>query len=539
PAPQRTLSSPVPGLRSRFHDPAITSASLQRELVAQTKQAGGASCHHYRILEAGDEISSKVAAENFVPTLRWYARISSQSVPLLLAKSARWKTVRSGLPLKTCLKKKAHSTAPTPPGEVQYLEDDLSGSRTLRRMKTVDFDEANKSLLALPNRSTKSKNEIDTPDQRPVESARQATKLNMTRSGKAPGPKMLDTVKSSLANPATTHTDVHVVAITPSKNTGVTGERIHNTSTDPATPTMQIVASDSGSYEIVWDDVPAEHNIRPSRRGSSASHALKAVSSTAARGLLRVNSKLTDWSGSWKAPSDTFAPTIVVYPDGDGQEDLIECAVDDELMVFAPPNSQRTSATPSRLPSRPVSTPLTRAASQESLTLGKAAQEGPSEVDLDWVSPLDDALVVPTPPVQSTRHLNAQGRPWTMPKVRKLSNVEEVDFKFHDHRDSLTLAHARLMHTGGVSPELFTHRDSVSLAKKRMYAKNHAVSAARVLPARNSYHVTSAPAISMDDTYLDVHAVKEHAPQALKSRKSVSMLDAKQVAPYSHIRIME
>jgi hypothetical protein len=69
-----------------------------------------------------------------------------------------------------------------------------------------------------------------------------------------------------------------------------------------------------------------------------------------------------------------------------------------------------------------------------------------------------------------------------------------------------------------------------------MHARNHAISAARDIPVMN---VTPAPAISMDDTFLDVYAVKEHAAQALRAQKSASMLDKQQGAPDRHIRIVE
>jgi hypothetical protein len=280
----------------------------------------------------------------------------------------------------------------------------------------------------------------------------------------------MSTVKSTVADPAITRTDVHVIAIAPSQNAS---DARGNVGSDPATPTMQFIESRNGCYEVIWDDVPTESSIERRCRRSSASHSLRAVSSTAAHGLQRVNSKLTDWSGSWNAPSESFKPTILVFPDDDGRSPYYECAIhdDDDFIVSPPPpNSQKTSAAPSRLPSRPPSAPLSKAPSEEEMYIGDLLRERPAQVKQGWIVPLADALVVPELDLQSTRLLNTTHRLRQIPAIRKISNVEDVDVKFQGHRDSVTLAHSRLMHSGSIAPDLFAPRDSVFVARNHAAA---------------------------------------------------------------------
>jgi hypothetical protein len=301
---------------------------------------------------------------------------------------------------------------------------------------------------------------------------------------------------------------------------------------DPATPTMQIIESKSGSYEVIWDDVPSEHSIRlRGRRSSAAGHALETANPGPKYGLNRVNTKLTDWSNTWNSQSESFKPTIVVFPDDDGRATRYDCVIeeDEELSVLAPPNSQLTSAAPSRFPSRPGSAPMTRAVSCEEIPLQETMEGIPPDNT--------QSFLVPDPDVQP----GAARKMKQAVVVRKLSNMDEADLKFRGHRDSVTIAHSRLVQSGGISPELFAHRDSVSIAKKRMYAKNHAESAARQIPRRNPTSIEALNLMSDDDVpEVSLPAIKEHAAQALKNKTSGSILrPAQQPADQRHIRIVE
>lgn len=544
PAIPRASSSSQVELLSRYHDPSFPAANLQRglrELVVRTEDIEPHSFQPHRA-EATQSTNAQTFDSNVegsVPTFRWYARARSSTGSTISGHLTQPKHHSPDTPLKPCLKVKAKSTTASPPGELYRSAETYAAERTLRRMKTVDFEEATKPLLALPTVPKPSKK----PVHKPIRHARASPTGGLKATKSAPGapscPTLLGTAKSNLAQPATTHTDVHVIAIAPSRN--VNAAVVDKPNNDPATPTMQYVESNNGCYEVIWDDVPVDQGGRERRRNSSASHSLQQIGPSATRGLQRVNSKLADWSGGWNAPSESFKPTIVVFPDDDARAAQFECAVEDEedLLASAPPNSHTTSAIPSRVPSRPASAPLTRAPSEDEAPLVDASQEDSPEVKEGWVVPLEDALLVPDPEMQSTHILNASRRMRHIPVVRKLSNVDDAELKFRGHRDSVTLARTRLLYHGGVSPELFAHRDSVSMARKRMHARNHATSAARNIPVPKSNNYTSPLAMSLDDTVLDMPMVKQHAAAALRSQRSASVLAPQQEESKRHIRIVE
>ncbi|KAL5115068.1 hypothetical protein ACEQ8H_007043 [Pleosporales sp. CAS-2024a] len=485
---------------------------------------------------SGPSIESNI--ENSAPTFTWYARPhpgpdSDTYEPVIPAKPQPTEML-----LKPCLKGISKSAAATPSGDSEDLTDDKNVKRTIRRVKTVDFEKSMKPLLSLPPppETTKKTAQKSSDD---VRSLQHATLRPTKTALMAPScPSMLSVAKSDLADTATTHADVHVIAIAPSRN-------VHNATNkadcDPATPTMQYVESNSGCYEVIWDNMPEQQTNQTRRRSSVASHSLQLTHPAAARGLQRVNSKLADWSGSWNALSDTFTPTIVVFPEHGTHQSQSECVVEDdeEMVALAPPNSYRTSPVPSRAPSQPPSAALTRVPSEELLPLIDALQVGPSEPIQGWVAPLAETLTVVDSDMQSTRLLNANQRLRAIPTIRKLSNIDGADLKFRGHRDSVTLAHSRLLHAGGLSPELFAHRDSVSIARKRMHAKNHSVSAAREAPVLKSSEYNSPLAMSLDDTVLDMPLVKQHVAQALRLQKSTSILVPQHQGEGRHIRIME
>jgi hypothetical protein len=521
PTAQRSLSNSAVERRSQYHDPAVSSASLQRQLVQQTKPAGRARPVRPGQTHRLPTVGAAPGQTRPSPTRSTAARSSSD--PDLAKAFANPNTRSRDLPLKPCIKNGSKSATTTPPnGNQQDKVDDEP--RALRRVKTVDFEEnGSKPSQALPQIAITSESPAhdSTTDTAPSPASSSKTRKAVKRSPSCPN--TISILKSSAADPATTKTDVHVIAIAPSWNAReVTNEE----GGDPATPTMQIIETRSGSYEVIWDDVPSEHSIRlRGRRSSAAGHALEAANPGAKHSLNRVNSKLIDWSNTWNNQSESFKPTIVVFPDDDGRATHYDCAVeeDEDLQVIAPPNSQLTSAVPSRLPSRPASAPMTRAVSCEEFSFQEA---------LEGNSPDNpQSLVVPSPDVQP-----GTGRKMKQAvAVRKLSNMEEADLRFRGHRDSVTIAHSRLVEAGGVSPELFAHRDSVSIAKKRMHAKNHAASAARQIPRRNPASIEALDLVADDDVpEVPLPAIKEHDAQALKNKTSGSIL-----RPGQHIRIME
>lgn len=223
----------------------------------------------------------------------------------------------------------------------------------------------------------------------------------------------------------------------------------HGKQDDPITPTMQIVESKNGCYQVIWDDVPVEDSPRMhQRRSSSASHSLKAVSSTATRGLERVNSKLTDWSGTWNSPSDSFKPTIVVFPDKDGRRRCTPTQFeytlhdDQDMAMCVPPNSQFTSAAPSRLPSRQTSAPISRATSREGLGLKGASQA----MEMERFMALNPEV---SPPLQEGENQKLG----SVVLSRGFSDAEHADCTFRGHKDSVAIARGRLVRGGLFSGE--------------------------------------------------------------------------------------
>lgn len=367
-----------------------------------------------------------------------------------------------GKPLQTCSKQKAKSANVTPLIEAATSARSSVESQKLRRVKTVDFEKAIFKSL-----SPQQEAPVSTSQRRQPRGRKVPANLNS-----CPGAALL--ARRSPAGSAVTRTDVHVIAIVPSSSrfTGMDAAvRGDLQEADPATPTMQVVESGNGSYEVVWDDVPTEHSARTQRRSSSASQALEAASA-GTKGLERVNTKLTEWSGTWNTLSDSFKPAIVVFPDDDGRRPHFECAivVNEDINIMVPPNSKRVSAAHSRRSSRPASAQMSRASSHDE----HSELMVPRDIPIDNpTTSLEAALVVPDSEAWSAQLVAARRKLGVPSPERKLSNVEEADLKFRNHRDSLTLAHGRLVDSSGVRPELLAHRDSVKIANKRMHARNH------------------------------------------------------------------
>ncbi|KAH7070171.1 hypothetical protein FB567DRAFT_405383, partial [Paraphoma chrysanthemicola] len=421
------------------------------------------------------------------------------------------------VPLKTCLKEQAHSTTTTPPGEGNQVIETSLVNRKLRRVKTVDFEDFAKpsSVLrtfATPNAAKKVRWPITSTGLRVPPS-------NVTTS--CPGP--VHTGKSGLADPATTRTDVHVIAIAPSRTVD---SKEAEDNVDPATPTMQIVESSNGCYEVVWDNVPDEHRIRMYRRSSSAFHSLQPINTPSMGALQRVNTKLIGSSGTWNAPSNVFKPTIVVFPDDDGRKQCGNYAVDDddEWHVPAPPNSQHTSAGPSRPPSRPASAPASQAVSKEEMELKSALQNirpGSEECTSTM-----EADTIPDTKVHLTRFFAPDRRIRHIAAAHRQIIPEHADIKFRGHRDSIALARSRLVHSSDFSEVVLAHRDSLSMAKKRMRTRNHAISTESNNPKMDRTVQSDAPF-----SFLDVDASRTvpmektvQAMQTLKKHTSANMI---------------
>ncbi|KAF2473136.1 uncharacterized protein BDR25DRAFT_129036, partial [Lindgomyces ingoldianus] len=542
--PPRRHSSGNPSFNARLSrlDQAIDSATLQRRLVMETKRNGhppvrSSRTQRVRAAPAPFQWTNPQAPER--PGFMWFP-VRTYSEPSSSAQSIRQaKRSDHDLPLKPCMKQKSKSAAATPPNGGSTDSEDSHGRRKLRRVKTVDFEGVlSKKLLSLPPLKLWT-GQGDLEAGEPFERSKTAMEesssnraISVKRVRSCPGPK----TKSTLADTAITRTDVHVVAIAPSWSS----EEFPATDDDGidlATPTMQIVESKTGCYEVVWDDVQKEPAIEAGGRCSSAGQALQAAGSFATKGLERVNTKLAEWSWGKDSLTRSYKPRIVVFPDDDGRNPQFGCAVEDDedLVIIAPPNSERQSAIPSRHPSQPPSARMSRSVSHDDT-------EPDPAVNATDVSSDRQSLVVPDPEATNSRAglLIGASRGTRKPSsIRRFSNMEDSDLKFRGHRDSVTLARSRILNAGGVSPELFMHRDSISMAKKRMHAKNHASSSAREIPHLN--HVASDPPSPIADLSMSSSSAptRKNTAEGLKTKDSASMLVRQDASLNRHIRIIE
>lgn len=538
---RRSMSTSRVELSSPYPDAAKSLANAPKQHTEQTKPATSRLPRPIRA-HYGSSVSGPVTRTRPNPTRSTALRSSSD--PDLAKAFANPKTRDRNVPLKPCIKKQAGSTTATPLVESQQAAA-AAGSRTLRRVKTADFKGSrtmSSPSLAQNHITQDSSNKLSTTSIEKAHSRVDTARNAVKKSHSCPNP--IGITKSGIADMAVTRTDVHVIAIAPQWDAqDVTNEE----EVDPATPTMQIIETKSASYEIVWDDVLPEQSARiRARRSSSASHALEAATPGGTRGLERVNSKLACWSGTWNMPSERFKPTIVVFPDDDGRATYYDCALemDDEAVVSAPPNSQMTSCTSSRFPSRPASAPMTRTASKEEVSFSDALNDTRPQF-AEHLSPvLEQALIVPYGEVRAGGGYNMK----TAIGFRKLSNIEEADTRFRGHRDSVTIAHSRLVRSRGISSEPFARRDSISTGKKRTRARNHATPVARAMSLHRETFGEMRNLIDDDDDDDDISGVslptvdlvRERAAQALKNSSSPSMLRPPHQTPNQrHIRIVE
>lgn len=424
------------------------------------------------------------------------------------------------LPLKSCIKKRAkYDTITSLSGLRRNTED--HDSKALCHIKTVDFERSGSkpssqvsSTVIIPKSLHQTSKHEAKPLSRPTNTRRRAASNYISC------PNTIHTMKSSVADPAITRTDVHVVAITPSWDAhDITNEE----GPDPATPTMQVIETKTSSCEVIWDDVPLEQKVRGrGRRSSSASHSLEMVSPSARRGLERVNFKLAGWLGSWNSASDSFKPTIVVFPDDDDRTTGFDCAADDkdDLPLLAPPNSQVTSTASSCHPSRPASVPLNGVVSSGDVSRGDAMDETSPYVGQNLLQPSEQSLLVRNPEIQRKGRWNKHPT-----KTRHLSSLEETDTRFHGHGDSVTVAYARFIRSGNVSPKPFERQNSYEIAKKRKNTRNQAASVESAYSQPKESSIEDLDVVTNNDTAKEsLLAVKEHAAQALKKGKPASIL---------------
>ncbi|USP73687.1 uncharacterized protein yc1106_00961 [Curvularia clavata] len=437
-------------------------------------------------------------------------------------------------PSKSYVKYRAKSDTSMPPSALQRCKTE-AGSKALPRIKTVSFKSNNRndrehSHLA-PAVNSISKSSIDALMHDEITNSSRANKQRRMVRNFFLFPNAICVAKSSVADPAITRTDVHVIAIPPSRD----ARNIANVEgIDPATSTMPTIETRNDSYEVIWDDIMPELNTRVrGRRSSSTGHSLETVSSGARHGLERVDSKLAHWSGTWNRASDSFKPTIVVFPDDDGRARGFECTIEDQAdpPLPAPPNSQVTSVTSSRNASRPESRSLTRTASREDMLPGVLANGRHQHALPDLPPPSEEAFFVARPRFPRKKQRNKYSA-----MVRQLSSLKEADSNFYGHRDAVSLTHAHLIRSERASPTPFEHQDSYIIVKQRM--KNGAEDMLVESTSSSSNDLSTRIDSGVPEVSLSV--VKEHAAHTLKNSRPVSILRSPQhLTDQQHIRIVE
>jgi hypothetical protein len=456
---------------------------------------------------------------------KWYP-VRSASDPSILQTKPKPIYRGKDLPLKPCMKQKSKSAATSPPSG-QIAAPNLPDVSKRRKTKSVDFEPVAKRILSLPlvgvwGEGAKVDGQQGVRRRVGLGNGSTRSRISLKRLASCPMPHP----KSRPADSAITRTDVHVVAVAPPLNRAGL-----STPTPPKAPTMQIVESKTGRYEVVWDVIGEEADIRAHRRASSASQSLQAITTTATKGLERVNSKLTEWSWREDHRAAPFTPQVAVYPDIDSHAGLDRAVANDEhLEIYAPPNSE-TSVGASRYQSHTTSRHTSRGASNRE-----------SEPDADEFCQEDDRThrkhMVAYDAVYPSYTRAGYGSRGVSPLTdRRLSNMAASDLRFRGHRDSVALARSRIFDAGTVSSELDIRGSEITTIAEGITNIDSSVPAAEDAHYPGSPASEPLPTIRDDELSAPPTPGPKSAVQSLKASVSTPVL-APDASRNRHIRIL-
>lgn len=105
---------------------------------------------------------------------------------------------------------------------------------------------------------------------------------------------------------------------------------------------------------------------------------------------------------------------------------------------------------------------MSRAASRDGLSVTGISQDN---IRVNPNVMKEHTLVVPDPDAWSTHLAAARQNLGSPSSERKLSNIDEADMKFRNHRDSFTMAHSRLICSGVFDPS-FSHTGTRSQLRR-------------------------------------------------------------------------
>ena len=347
----------------------------------------------------------------------------------------------------------------------------------------------------------------------------------------APGPLNRKMSKSNRAGPATTHTDVHIVALSPTEISG--GDDWEDL---PCITTAQVIETGESTYEVIWQE-NLTNGLRESKGKDSESQEPTNVeqpgqSLSEKHDLDKVTKMLETWfwqdwtrsetskekaqesKGLKKLKSDDkiadrflTAPSAIARSTMRTEEHQGEHNV---TFLAVPPNSMQSSRRSSRNPSSMFADECEGVEASASKPIQDKLHEAQiSEHDM-VTSPTNSyfraqahftsclsSLSAPdfeyytAPPGRTTEEL-AEGEaigkvsPATDPTnhkridslaARRLSDLTTKECTFRNHRDSLLLTRQRLVSAGGgidtSTPTTWPRQDSLVLTRKRlMRARN-------------------------------------------------------------------
>ncbi|KAF2457912.1 hypothetical protein BDY21DRAFT_19062 [Lineolata rhizophorae] len=317
--------------------------------------------------------------------------------------------------------------------------------------------------------------------------------------------------KSSLAEPATTRSDVRVVSLTPGLHDISVGSGATEVAQarPPKLSIVQLIESENSAYEILWEGTESGSSAGSGRESTSwcgcenGNHECFMLSNPLAQrphGLEAINAKLSEWSWENQQEPVRREPQFGHgRPDEDVQHhhhDLpkFSTATKDGRLIYsnndpiliAPANTQQHSAINtkehSRQTSQHVSFGPTRENSPPASLVGTSSND-PS----DQAREAEDALGELRRPSRGKNKVSdpsdhrgerfgtaigaSSGR---RRMSRAPSNTASDAWSFLGHRDSLALAHERIMKVNNEHQPIITPRkDSVSIAKSKKMKKTH------------------------------------------------------------------
>lgn len=344
------------------------------------------------------------------PGFEWFANDNVEQASHLDRACIRLPKSKQKIETKSLPKRNARIASATP---LKRSDEDASADKQSNHTRAGSIEQALPLCSLLPELAQETNKSLDHRDGPLPPCLRNEKREKMVDE---PLSQYVAVRDSSLAFPALTRINVHVVATVPSCYTNACAGRVLD---DTATPMIQIVNSTSGCYKVIWDDIPSDLSVRP-RPGSPREMSSATTSNSAAmRGLQQLQSEVRGRAEINHSSSELFKSQLMAFPDEDSKKTHATCHGD--LIVSASVHLPCLSE--GALPRRKMP--------KDNPVMGQKVSE---------CMPKDQSL---------PRSVASQ-RPQRLRSARKLSNLEDL-VRFRSHRDSVALARARLLHSDNVA----------------------------------------------------------------------------------------